>query len=126
MNRVENTKGKGEIARKEQFLLFPLCFQKDLSANALSPIFTECGPIYLHTNPKLFLFFFFFILIKAKFSWKTLQKLALSLWVMITHKQLLAKKLLLAKPFPHDKILDQTELRAFADDKCNKNNHFCF
>ena len=27
-NRVENTVGKGEIARYEQFLLFPRCFQK--------------------------------------------------------------------------------------------------
>ena len=26
--RVENTVGKGEIARFEQFLLFPQCFQK--------------------------------------------------------------------------------------------------
>ena len=26
--RVENTAGKGEIARSEQFLLFPQCFQK--------------------------------------------------------------------------------------------------
>ena len=26
--RVENTVGKGEIARYEQFLLFPKCFQK--------------------------------------------------------------------------------------------------
>ena len=26
---VKNTVGKGEIARYEQFLLFPLCFQKD-------------------------------------------------------------------------------------------------
>ena len=25
---VENTKGKGEIAHYEQFLLFPLCFHK--------------------------------------------------------------------------------------------------
>ena len=25
---VENTEGKGEIARHEQFLLFPQCFQK--------------------------------------------------------------------------------------------------
>ena len=25
--RLENTVGKGEIARDEQFLLFPLCFQ---------------------------------------------------------------------------------------------------
>ena len=28
--RVENTVGKGEIARYEQFLLFPQCFLKDL------------------------------------------------------------------------------------------------
>ena len=27
-DRVENTVGKGEIARHEQFLLFPQCFQK--------------------------------------------------------------------------------------------------
>ena len=26
--RVENTVGKGEIARDEQFLLFPQCFEK--------------------------------------------------------------------------------------------------
>ena len=25
--RIENTVGKGEIARREQFLLFPQCFQ---------------------------------------------------------------------------------------------------
>ena len=28
-------------------------------------------------------------------------------------------------PFPLDKILDQTKLTAFADDKCNKNDNFC-
>ena len=28
--RVKNTVGKGEIARFEQFLLFPRCFQKTL------------------------------------------------------------------------------------------------
>ena len=31
--RVENTVGKGEIARYEQFLLFPLCFQKTYTAD---------------------------------------------------------------------------------------------
>ena len=30
---VENTVGKGEIARYEQFLLFPHCFQKTCSAD---------------------------------------------------------------------------------------------
>ena len=27
-DKVENIVGRGEIARHEQFLLFPLCFQK--------------------------------------------------------------------------------------------------
>ena len=31
--RVENTTGKGEIARYEQFLLFPQCFQKTCTAD---------------------------------------------------------------------------------------------
>ena len=31
--RLENTVGKGEIARYEQFLLFPQCFQKTYTAN---------------------------------------------------------------------------------------------
>ena len=33
-NKVENTVGKGEIARYEQFLLFPQSFQKTCSADA--------------------------------------------------------------------------------------------
>ena len=32
--RVENTVGKGEIARNEQFLLFPQCFHKSCTADA--------------------------------------------------------------------------------------------
>ena len=31
--QVEKTVGKGEIARKEQFLLFPQCFQKTCNAD---------------------------------------------------------------------------------------------
>ena len=31
--RVENTMGKGEIARYEQFLLLPQCFQKTCTAD---------------------------------------------------------------------------------------------
>ena len=30
---VENTLGKGEIARYDQFLLFPQCFQKSCTAD---------------------------------------------------------------------------------------------
>ena len=33
--RVENTVGKGEIARYEQFLLFPQCFQEACNADTL-------------------------------------------------------------------------------------------
>ena len=32
-NRVENTLRKGEIARYEQFLLFPQCFKKTCTAD---------------------------------------------------------------------------------------------
>ena len=35
--RLENTVGKGEIARHEQFLLFPQCFQKISGADILKP-----------------------------------------------------------------------------------------
>ena len=35
--RVENTEGKGEIARYEQFLLFLRCFQKTCNADTLKP-----------------------------------------------------------------------------------------
>ena len=35
--QVENTVGKGEIARDEQFLLFPQCFQKTCTADTLKP-----------------------------------------------------------------------------------------
>ena len=31
--RVENTVGKGEIGRSEQFILFPQCFQKTCTAD---------------------------------------------------------------------------------------------
>ena len=34
--RVENTVGKGEIARNEQFLLFPPCFQNIYTAVTLN------------------------------------------------------------------------------------------
>ena len=33
LKQVENTVGKGEIARYEQFLLFPQCFQKTFTAD---------------------------------------------------------------------------------------------
>ena len=35
--RVENNVGKGEIARYEQFLLFPQCFRKTYIADTLEP-----------------------------------------------------------------------------------------
>ena len=39
--RAENTVGKGEIARYEQFLLFPLCFQKTCTAETYSAVKTK-------------------------------------------------------------------------------------
>ena len=35
--RVENTEGKREIARHEQFLLFPRCLQKTCTADMEKP-----------------------------------------------------------------------------------------
>ena len=35
--RIGNTAGKGEIARYEQFLLFPQCFHKIYTADTLKP-----------------------------------------------------------------------------------------
>ena len=35
--RIENTVGKGEIARYEYFLLFPQCFQKACTADKQKP-----------------------------------------------------------------------------------------
>ena len=35
--QVENTVGKGEIARYEQFLLFPQCFRKTCTADTFKP-----------------------------------------------------------------------------------------
>ena len=35
--KVEKTVGKGEIARYEQFLLFPQCFQKTCTTDTLKP-----------------------------------------------------------------------------------------
>ena len=43
---VENTVGKGEIARYEQFLLFPKCFQRTLSADTQKP-----GLVWERVNP---------------------------------------------------------------------------
>ena len=36
--RVENIVGKGEIARYEQFLLFPQCFQKQSVVDVLQRV----------------------------------------------------------------------------------------
>ena len=38
-NWYKNTLGKGEIARYEQFLLFPRCFQKTCTADTKKPGF---------------------------------------------------------------------------------------
>ena len=50
---VQNTVGKGEIARYEQFLLFPLCFQKACFPGASKGVIVcewvkEQKPISLH------------------------------------------------------------------------------
>ena len=49
--RVENTVGKGEIARHEQFLLFPQCFQKACFPGASKGVIVWEW-VNLHSLPK--------------------------------------------------------------------------
>ena len=51
--RVESTVGKGEIARYEQFLLFPQCFQKICTADVIGWTFVE---INISLNDRDFVF----------------------------------------------------------------------
>ena len=58
---VENTVGKGEIARYEQFLLFPQCFQKACFPEASKGII-----VWEWVNPsRLNVFIFFFKMLKV-------------------------------------------------------------
>ena len=49
-NLLENAAGKGEIAPNEQFLLFPLCFQKTCTAGL---VYGKCLTLYQTTNFRL-------------------------------------------------------------------------
>ena len=52
-SQVENTVGKGEIARYEQFLLFPRCFQKDLYCKHVKPgLVWERDKTWMRTEKK--------------------------------------------------------------------------
>ena len=58
--RVENTVGKGEIARYEQFVLFPQCFQKSSFPGASKGVIVwewvkavDCLTLYQTTNFRL-------------------------------------------------------------------------
>ena len=54
--QVENTAGKGEIARYEQFLLFPQCFQKACFPNSQRrQKVSLCGNEQSHLSPQFFL-----------------------------------------------------------------------
>ena len=50
--QVENTKGKGEIARYEQFLLFPQCFQKTCTADTSNCDQGLFGKGLRHSDPE--------------------------------------------------------------------------
>ena len=49
--KIENTVGKGEIARYEQFLLFPLCFLKALKACKIKGLFGKSYTIKVPIAP---------------------------------------------------------------------------
>ena len=51
-NRVENTVAKGEIARNEQFLLFPKCFQKTCKTHKNQGLFGKGLSRLIFTKPQ--------------------------------------------------------------------------
>ena len=57
--QVENTVGKGEIARYEQFLLFPRCFQKTCTADT-------SGLVWERVKVFIDIFFFFQLCVPKK------------------------------------------------------------
>ena len=89
----ENIVGKGEIARNEQFLLFPQCFP--LSQIAVS--------LFGHIFDKIALFAAEFEEPKIGISGKGLK--------------------VVIKSLPNRKNLDWSKLKAFADDKMNLNKN---
>ena len=52
--RLENTVGKGEIARFEQFLLFPQCFQKACFTGTSKGVIVWEWVNSLQNNPNVF------------------------------------------------------------------------
>ena len=48
LKQVENTAGKGEIARYEQFLLFPQCFRQTCTADIQKPELVWKGANFIH------------------------------------------------------------------------------
>ena len=77
--RVENTVGKGEIARYEQFLLFPQCFQKACFPGASKGVieWEWVKRCYLSFSafPTLFSRAFFHRIIKSHDLWVSIKSL---------------------------------------------------
>ena len=110
--RVENTVGKAEIARYEQFLLFPQCFQKACFLEASKGVIVwelDNDGICVSKDRniagyQLLIFLFLTIFSKTIFPQN-----------LVTHR--IAS--LVINPLPNNKFLDCSKLKAFADDKIN-------
>ena len=86
--RVENTVGKGEIARYEQFLLLPQCFLKVCFPGASKGVIV--------------------------WEWVIICMVVMLMVVMMMIK---TTKMMMINLLPDDKILDWSKLKALADDK---------
>ena len=96
--------GKGEIARYEQFLLFPQCFQKACFPGASKGVIVW---EWVNTLPDDKILdqtkFLLFPQCFPKASFPDASK-GVIVWEWVN-------------PLPNDKILDPTKLKAFTDDK---------
>ena len=99
--RVENTAGSGEIARYEQFLLFPQCFQK------------ACFP----GASKGVIVWEWVKVLKPSESYSDDCHLRFLCSLILVYIVCLAAHGL--NLLPNDKILDWSKSKAFADDKVN-------
>ena len=97
--RIENTVGKGEIARYEQFLLFPQYFQKVCFTGASKGVIVW---EWVNTCLKFEVLHNF---------WGEIDNMKSFLYIFNAFSSCFFN------PLPNDKILDVTKLKAFADDK---------
>ena len=129
--QVENTVGKGEIARYKQFLLFPQCFQKACFQGASKGVivleWVNSVPHYpkfyqperIRVEKQHFLLSCYIsshFMFRLTFNMSTVNALDLKFCCLVKSKD----KDSLINPLPDDKILHWSKFKQIADDilKC--------